>query len=488
MIIKRWNGSAFVKEFPQTKAQLIRNNADSADIFDGNDKIKPAFLPDSVFDTLKFATTISAALTAGVFIDNIKGTLDTVVSSNIANAKGFYFVVATAGTINEQGNAVNGTTNTSTYAQWEWDTSDNGTTNQTSSGQLEVGDWFVITSAAGAGTVGNPYVLTFAVINNAYELATTAIDGIVRLSNRATYAALSGNHVVTEGVLKTVIDNASFAASSHTHGNITNAGAIGSTANLPLITTTSGVITTGTFGTTANTFTQGNDSRLSDARTPTSHTHGNITNAGAIGSTANLPIITSTSGVLIAGSFGTTANTFTQGNDSRLSDARTPTSHVHGDISNSGAITSSVITPASGDHIILSDTSGSDVLKRGIAIGTSTTTFLRNDGTWVTPPDTNTTYSKATASVLGLVELFSDTVQSTAANSVTTTASRTYGVQLNSNDQMVVNVPWSDTNTEYTAGEGITLTSTTFRMTNPLYVQTATPTTSVTGTIWYDIN
>lgn len=79
------------------------------------------------------------------------------------------------------------------------------------------------------------------------------------------------------------------------------------------------------YGSTGSTACVGNDSRLSDARTPLSHTHGNITNAGAIGSTANLPIITTTSGVLTVGSFGTTANTFCQGNDSRLSDTRTPT-------------------------------------------------------------------------------------------------------------------------------------------------------------------
>lgn len=52
------------------------------------------------------------------------------------------------------------------------------------------------------------------------------------------------------------------AASSHSHGNITNAGAIGTTASLPIITTTSGVLTTGSFGTTAGTFCQGNDSRI----------------------------------------------------------------------------------------------------------------------------------------------------------------------------------------------------------------------------------
>ena len=197
----------------------------------------------------------------------------------------------------------------------------------------------------------------------------------------------------------------SFTPSSHAHGNITNAGAIGSTANLPVITGTNGVLQASSFGTSANTFCQGNDSRLSNARTPTSHahgnisnegvisgatsknvvtdangkittenkptiptgsstatdikmngtqsagsssnfakadhvhptdtsraasshTHGNITNAGAIGSTANLPVITGTNGVLQASSFGTSANTFCQGNDSRLSNTRTPTDNT----------------------------------------------------------------------------------------------------------------------------------------------------------------
>lgn len=67
---------------------------------------------------------------------------------------------------------------------------------------------------------------------------------------------------------------------------------------------------------------------------PASHTHGNLTNAGAIGSTADLPIKTGASGVLQAGAFGTTAGTFCQGNDSRLSDSRTPVSHAASHASN----------------------------------------------------------------------------------------------------------------------------------------------------------
>jgi hypothetical protein len=61
------------------------------------------------------------------------------------------------------------------------------------------------------------------------------------------------------------------AASSHSHGNLTSDGKIGSTSGLPVITTTSGAVTTGSFGTSSGTFCQGNDSRLSDSRTPTAH-------------------------------------------------------------------------------------------------------------------------------------------------------------------------------------------------------------------------
>lgn len=66
--------------------------------------------------------------------------------------------------------------------------------------------------------------------------------------------------------------------------------------------------------------------------------------------------------------------------------------------------------------------------------------------------DTNTVYTlpEATSTARGGIELFSDTDQTVAANDVTATAGRTYGVQLNSDGQAVVNVPWVDTNTVYT--------------------------------------
>lgn len=82
----------------------------------------------------------------------------------------------------------------------------------------------------------------------------------------------------------------------------------------------------------------------------------------------------------------------------------------------------------------------------------------------VNVPWTDTTYSTATDSTLGLVKLGSSTEQTTAAQSVTATANRSYAVQLDGNSKMVVNVPWVDTNTNttYSAGTGLTLDGTTF--------------------------
>lgn len=62
-----------------------------------------------------------------------------------------------------------------------------------------------------------------------------------------------------------------------------------------------------------------------------------------------------------------------------------------------------------------------------------------------TPPTTNTTYSQATSSTLGLVKV-----------GATGLASKNYAVQLNSSGQMYVAVPWTDTNSTYSAATSST--------------------------------
>jgi hypothetical protein len=63
----------------------------------------------------------------------------------------------------------------------------------------------------------------------------------------------------------------------------------------------------------------------------------------------------------------------------------TPTSHTHGDINDEGTITSTAVAPAATDFLLISDTSASGAIKRSIELGSSTTSFLANNGTWVTP-------------------------------------------------------------------------------------------------------
>lgn len=61
----------------------------------------------------------------------------------------------------------------------------------------------------------------------------------------------------------------------------------------------------------------------------------------------------------------------------------TPSSHSHGNITNAGDITATA-TIASGDRLVINDESASKVTNSSITFGTDTTTFLRNDGTWAT--------------------------------------------------------------------------------------------------------
>lgn len=70
--------------------------------------------------------------------------------------------------------------------------------------------------------------------------------------------------------------------------------------------------------------------------------------------------------------------------------------------------------------------------------------FTTTSGT-VVISSTNTTYSQATSSTLGLVKIGYPE------------SGKNYPVELNSSGQMYVNVPWTDNNTTYTAGTNLTL-------------------------------
>lgn len=114
-------------------------------------------------------------------------------------------------------------------------------------------------------------------------------------------------------------------------------------------------------------------------------------------------------------------------------------------------MSTSTSSPAAGTYVISFNNDLATSSERGgIKIGFTESgknypVELSSEKAFVNVPWTDTVYTlpEATATVRGGIELFSNTTQTTAANSVTTTANRTYGIQLNAANQAVVNVPWA---------------------------------------------
>ena len=75
-----------------------------------------------------------------------------------------------------------------------------------------------------------------------------------------------------------------------------------------------------------------------------------------------------------------------EANDPRLSDARTPTAHTHGNISNDGKIATGTAM-GEGAALVFASADGT-VTKATAAFTAETTKFLREDGTFAAPPAT----------------------------------------------------------------------------------------------------
>jgi len=156
----------------------------------------------------------------------------------------------------------------------------------------------------------------------ALPIATSSTLGGVKQGSNVTIDAagvISVAAPVTSLAWTAITERPTFAtvATSGSYNDLSDKPSIPAAYNLPAATTstlggiivstglavTSGTVTV-SYGTAAGTACQGNDTRLSDARTPTAHAHGNITSDGAIGTTASRIVVTTTSGVLTVATLG----------------------------------------------------------------------------------------------------------------------------------------------------------------------------------------
>ena len=192
------------------------------------------------------------------------------------------------------------------------------------------------------------------------------------------------------------------ASSTHTHGNITNDGKLG-TASRFVVTDSSKNITVqeklgnitldGKVGSSADYFLYTTTSGTVTSKQKI----GNITTSGAIGSTSGLPVITTTSGVLTTGSFGSTSGTFSEGNHNHTG-TYAPLSHNHV----LDDITDYLVTSISCDNynptidgtvtvtVFVGDSDGNGVQGVSVPVTASSGNFTKLNGASITAASTVT--------------------------------------------------------------------------------------------------
>ena len=139
--------------------------------------------------------------------------------------------------------------------------------------------------------------------------------------------------------------------------------------------------------------------------------------------------------------FGSAAGTVCQGNDSRLSNAR-PASDVSAWAKEPNKPT---YTPTEVGVIGTAPTSGQVAVFDGTTGKIKSTGFTIASSVPSGAKFTDTTYSAATSTALGLVKVGY------------TESGKNYPVELDADDKMFVNVPWTDTNTTYSQATSSTL-------------------------------
>lgn len=142
--------------------------------------------------------------------------------------------------------------------------------------------------------------------------------------------------------------------------------------------------------------------------------------------------------------FGTASGTVCEGDDERLSNAR-PASDVS---AWAKAATKPTYTPTEVGVIGAAPTSGQVAIFDGTTGKIKSTGFTIATSVPANAEFTDTTYSKATDSSLGLVQVGY------------TTSGKNYAVSLDTDGNAYVNVPWE--NTTYTNGDGLSLSDGTF--------------------------
>ncbi len=480
----------FIKEFPQTKAQLIRTNDDLTTIFDSNDKIKAAYLPNIVFDSL-------------LFIDTLEGALqdEQLSSATLAEAASAIYNFLPAGRdpkgayLISGGNNITLSQNAVTAAQGPYGTlwfkaifSSGEERSVTPSGSvvIEPGDWIVVTRVAGGtgATSGTAIEISFAIVNNTYELMTGAngttagAPGLVPApSGNQNLHFLRGDGTWVIPTNTTYSGSASITLNGTSFERAALTGDVTASANSNATTIANDAVTFAKMQNIATSTILGrNDAGTGDIEALTAAEVRTLINV-ADGATANTGTVTSVSGTGTVAGLSLSGTVTTSGNITLGGTLSTPVSTINDSttvgqnlvkLSNPGAVR---FLRVNADNSV-STLTDSD-FRTAIGAGTSSTV--------------GTVTSVATTGTVNGLTLTGGTITSSGTITLGGTLS---GVANSALASMVQNTIKGRITASTGAPEDLTAANvrSIIELAAPIYIQTATPTPTVNNSLWYDIN
>ena len=145
------------------------------------------------------------------------------------------------------------------------------------------------------------------------KLVKDSLDQKISTSNVAGLVKNDGT-IDTNTYLTQHQSLSNYIQKSNTDGLVKNDGTIDTTTYLTEHQDISGKANSADLATVATTGRYTDLTNIPTTFTPSSHTHGSITNDGKIGTVNGKPLIKSSGGEIATGSFGTTSGTFAEGN------------------------------------------------------------------------------------------------------------------------------------------------------------------------------